>query len=102
MGQALDEDAIRKGFDRFKADKKHHVLADIAQRHGVGADALQAFVDGVLRRRIFDGEALSELMAPLDLGWKARTQKGAGVDGRTDAAAAQTSPRARHFGFECV
>jgi len=32
-------------------------------------------VDGILLRMIFDGEALSELMAPLDLGWKARTQK---------------------------
>ncbi|WP_312854411.1 type I restriction endonuclease subunit R, EcoR124 family [Paludibacterium denitrificans] len=51
------------------------MLSEMAQRHGVGADALQAFVDGVLRRHIFDAEALSELMAPLDLGWKARTQK---------------------------
>ncbi len=24
---------------------------------------------------IFDGEQLTELLAPLDLGWKARTQK---------------------------
>jgi type I restriction enzyme R subunit len=29
-------------------------------------------VDGILQRMIFDGEALSDLMAPLDLGWKAR------------------------------
>ena len=36
--------------------------------------ALQAFVDGISQRMIFDGEALSDLMAPLDLGWKARTQ----------------------------
>ena len=27
-----------------------------------------------LQRMIFDGEQLSDLMAPLDLGWKARTQ----------------------------
>ena len=39
------------------------------------ASALQGFVDEVLRRRIFDGEILSDLMAPLGLGWKARTQK---------------------------
>jgi type I restriction enzyme R subunit len=31
-------------------------------------------VDGILARMIFDGEQLSDLMAPLDLGWKARTQ----------------------------
>ena len=27
------------------------------------------------RREIFDGERLSDLLAPLGLGWKARTQK---------------------------
>jgi type I restriction enzyme R subunit len=31
--------------------------------------------DGILDRMIFDGEQLSDLMAPLELGWKARTQK---------------------------
>jgi hypothetical protein len=36
---------------------------------------LQRFVDGILLRMIFDGEQLSDLMAPLGLGWKARTQK---------------------------
>jgi hypothetical protein len=30
-------------------------------------------VDSILERMIFDGERLSDLMAPLDLGWKART-----------------------------
>jgi type I restriction enzyme R subunit len=35
---------------------------------------LQAFVDGTLDRMIFDGEELSELFAPLDLGWRARSQ----------------------------
>jgi type I restriction enzyme R subunit len=74
VDQALDETAIRAGFERFKAEKNGRVLAEIAQRHGLAADAVQAFVDGVMRRRIFDGEALSELMAPLGLGWKARTK----------------------------
>lgn len=73
--QALDEQQVRAGFDRFKADKKVKELTVIATRHGLDADALQGFVDDILRRRIFDGEALSELMAPLGLGWKARTQK---------------------------
>lgn len=36
---------------------------------------MQAFVEAILRRMIFDDEALSDLLAPLDLGWKARTQK---------------------------
>ena len=32
-------------------------------------------MDAVLARRIFDGEQLTELLAPLEMGWKARTQK---------------------------
>ena len=28
-----------------------------------------------MNRMIFDGEQLSDLLAPLELGWKARTQK---------------------------
>ena len=49
-------------------------LSDIATRHQLAPAALQTFVDGILQRMIFDGEALSDLMAPLDLGWKARAQ----------------------------
>ena len=73
-GEGLSEAAIRDGYTRFKAEKNARELADIAARHGLATAALQAFVDEVLRRRIFDGERLSELMAPLGLGWKARTQ----------------------------
>jgi len=75
VNEALDEQQIRDGYARFKAEKKTRELTEIANRHALGADALQTFVDDVLRRRIFDGERLSELMAPLNLGWKARTQK---------------------------
>ena len=75
VGEGLGETAIRDGFERFKAEKSARALADIADRHGLDVAALQAFVDGILRRMIFDGEALSDLLAPLDLGWKARTRK---------------------------
>ncbi|KRC80216.1 type I restriction endonuclease subunit R [Sphingomonas sp. Root241] len=72
--QPLDEREIRAGYERFKAAKKVQALTAIADKHRVDAAALQTFVDVVLRRRIFDGDGLSELMAPLELGWKARTQ----------------------------
>lgn len=75
VNEALDENQIRSGFDRFKAEKKTRELTGLANRHALDASALQAFVDDILRRRIFDGERLSELMAPLELGRKARTQK---------------------------
>ncbi|MDO9612202.1 MAG: type I restriction endonuclease subunit R [Serpentinimonas sp.] len=73
-GEGLSEAAIREGYTRFKAEKNAQELATIAARHGLATAALQAFVDGIIDRMIFDGERLSDLMAPLDLGWKARSQ----------------------------
>ncbi|HBO3862306.1 type I restriction endonuclease subunit R [Pseudomonas aeruginosa] len=73
-GKALDEKAIREGFEHFKADKHAKALADIAAKHSLEVAALQTFVDTILRRMVFDGEQLSELFTPLDLGWKARTK----------------------------
>jgi len=73
-GKALDEKAIRAGFERFKANKHAKALADIAARHTLDATALQTFVDAILRRMVFDGDQLSDLFAPLALGWKARTK----------------------------
>lgn len=73
-GEGLSETAIREGYTRFKAEKNARELADIAAKHCLATAALQAFVDGILDRMIFDGEQLSDLMAPLDLGWKARSQ----------------------------
>lgn len=74
-GEGLSEQAIRHGYATFKAEKSTRQLAAIADKHGLEATALQAFVDGVMDRMIFDGETLSDLLAPLELGWKARTQK---------------------------
>ncbi|KQU82343.1 DEAD/DEAH box helicase [Variovorax sp. Root318D1] len=78
-GEGLSEAAIRDGYTRFKAEKNAKELAAIAAKHGLAAAALQAFVDGIIDRMIFDGEQLSDLMAPLDLGWKARTQAELGL-----------------------
>ena len=75
VGKGLDEKAIRQGYERFKAEKSARELADIATKHGLEAAALQTFVDGIMQRMIFDGEQLSDLLAPLELGWKARTNK---------------------------
>ncbi|KFN43542.1 type I restriction endonuclease subunit R [Arenimonas oryziterrae] len=73
-GEGLSEKAIRDGYTRFKAEKDAAELAAIAAEHNLATAALQSFVDGILQRMIFDGEQLSDLMAPLELGWKARTQ----------------------------
>ena len=73
-GEGLSEAAIREGYTRFKAEKNSKEIEAIARKHGLATVPLQAFVDGILDRMIFDGEQLGDLMAPLDLGWKARTQ----------------------------
>lgn len=73
-GEGLSEAAIREGYVRFKKEKDSAELSAIATQHGLAPDALQAFVDGILQRMILDADALTDLMAPLDLGWKARAQ----------------------------
>ncbi len=75
VGKGLDEKAIRAGYEAFKTEKSTRELADLAAKHGLEPVALQAFVDGIMQRMIFDGEQLSDLLAPLELGWKARTRK---------------------------
>jgi type I restriction enzyme R subunit len=73
-GEGLSEKAIRDGYAKFKTEKNAKELAAIAQKHGLATAVLQGFVDAIFERMIFDGEKLSDLMAPLELGWKARTE----------------------------
>lgn len=75
VGEGLNERDIRQGYEIFKTEKNARQLAEIARKHELESAALQTFVEGILRRMIFDGEQLSDLLAPLGLGWKARTQK---------------------------
>ncbi len=74
-GGGLSERAIREGYSRFKTEKNATELDGIAGKHGLAAEALHGFVDGILQRMIFDGEALTDLMEPLSLNWKARRVK---------------------------
>lgn len=74
-GEGLDESSIRAGYERFKSDKAARDLSEIAARHGIPVAALQLFVDAILVRKIFDGEQLTELLAPLELSWRSRTEK---------------------------
>lgn len=74
-GEGLDERAIRAGYQQFRAVKAAREVAELAARHSLPTADLQGFVDAVLERCIFDGEQLTELLGPLALGWKARTQK---------------------------
>ncbi len=73
--KGMSKAQVEAGYAAFKAQKLAQELTRIADTHGLARDALQMFVDGVIGRMIFDGEQLSDLLAPLGLGWKARAQK---------------------------
>lgn len=69
------EQEIKDGYQIFKTEKFAKELITIAENHSLSVTALQEFVHGIVERMIFDGEKLSELIAPLELGWKDRTKK---------------------------
>ena len=73
-GESLTEKDIRDGYEAFKAAKAAQAVADMAAKHALASEALQTFVDGIMGRMIFDGEQLSDLLAPRELSWKARTR----------------------------
>lgn len=73
-GEVLDEKQIRAGFDAFKAAKAAQALSDMAAKHQLPSAALQSFVDAILRRMIFDGEQLSDLLSFRELSWKERSK----------------------------
>ncbi|MXS84526.1 type I restriction endonuclease subunit R [Nitrosomonas sp. HPC101] len=70
----LQEFQIREGYQEYKVQKAAADLACIADKHGLPTAALQAFVDTIMGRMIFDGEQLTDLLSPLGLGWRARRE----------------------------
>ncbi|MCH8540868.1 MAG: type I restriction endonuclease subunit R [Opitutales bacterium] len=75
LGQGRSKEDIVKGYETFKEDEESRQLQNIAQAHGLAPQALNDFVEEILHRHVFDGERLTDLMAPLELGWKERSQR---------------------------
>jgi type I restriction enzyme R subunit len=75
VGKALNEHEIKDGYQKFKEEKIAKKLAEIAHSNGLEVEALKQFTDAIISRMIFDADKLSELFAPLDLGWKERTKR---------------------------
>ena len=69
------EQEIKAGYELFKTEKFAKELITVADNHNLSVTSLQNFVHTIVDRKIFDGEKLSELVAPLELGWKDRTKK---------------------------
>lgn len=74
-GKGLDEKAIKAGYKTFKDEKSAKEMTLLAQKHGLQPVSLQAFVDEIMGRMIFDGEKLSDLLTPLNLAWRERAKK---------------------------
>jgi type I restriction enzyme R subunit len=74
-GKGLSEFEVREGYERYRTEKYARLISEIAQKHGLERDALQRFIDAILRRMIFDPDALTDLMLQLGLGWKERAKK---------------------------
>lgn len=72
-GQEINN--LRHGFEQFRIEKNEKQLAAIANNNGLEITDLKRFVETILSRMIFDGEQLTDLLQPLDLGWKDRKQK---------------------------
>jgi len=75
VGVGLDEEQIKRGYEEFKSKKSDDKLNKIASKYSLDKDMLKEFVDDTISRMILDGDILSDLLAPLELGWKARAKK---------------------------
>jgi type I restriction enzyme R subunit len=73
--KGLDVNAVKEGLQQFKAEKAAKETAAIANKYNLETSSLQKFIDEIIRRMIFDGEKLSDLLEPLELGWKDRADK---------------------------
>lgn len=69
-----DVEALRQGYETFRVEKYDKELAKIANDHGLQTESLKGFVEQIMNRMIFDGEKLTDLMEPLELGWKQRSK----------------------------
>jgi type I restriction enzyme R subunit len=73
VGQTAEE--LKQNFEIFKVEKYDKELAAIANTHGLQTADLKKFVEKIMSRMIFDGEKLTDLLEPLELGWKERRTK---------------------------
>ncbi len=71
-GQSADE--LKENYETFRIEKYEKELAAIAHKHGLQTSAIKTFVEDIINRMIFDGEKLTDLMEPLELGWKQRSK----------------------------
>ncbi len=72
-GQNVEE--LSQGYENFKEKKYNEELAKMAQTHGLPTKDLKDFVENIMSLMVFDDEKLTDLLKPLNLGWKERANK---------------------------
>ena len=50
-------------------------MVSISEKYRIKLESVKTFVNGIMERMIFDGEKLIDLLEPLNLSWRERTQK---------------------------
>ena len=68
------EQEIKDGYNRFKSERYANEIDSIARQYEITTESLNDFINEILDRKIFDAEKLNDLLAPLNLGWKARSK----------------------------
>ena len=75
VGGGLNESDIKKGYEKFKEEKSEKHIYQISEKYGLEGKTVRKFIDKIISRMIFDGEELTKLFEPLELGWKVRAKK---------------------------
>lgn len=74
-GKGLSEEEIKKGYEKFKKRQNQKRLEAVAKSHNIDIKILEDFINRIVKRRIFDAQELTDLLAPLGFGWKERKNK---------------------------
>ena len=74
-GDKLSPDDIKANFDDFRKQQNNKLLVAIASKHDIKAESLSLFVVHTIKRMTLDAEKLSDLIEPLELGWKDGAKK---------------------------
>ena len=68
------EQEIKEGYNLLKEERYAKEIASIASKYEITTESLNDFIHGIMERKIFDAGKLNDLLASLNLGWKARAK----------------------------
>lgn len=72
LGEALDEEAVKQGYENLKEQKSNQALKLITKKHAVDFKILNDFTTQTIETMVFDSENFAEILQAKNLGWKQR------------------------------